>query len=93
MLKFDVIIADVKSLLWIISNEKAPGLDGYNSYFFKQTWDVVGDEVSAAIIDSFNTGKLLKSVNVTTITLILKVKRPSHVSDFRLIACCYIIFK
>ena len=76
-----------------IPNDKAPGLDGYNSYFFKQTWDVIGEDVSDVVLDFFKTGKLLKSINVTSITLIPKVKTPANVSDYRPIACCFVIYK
>ncbi|XP_057251794.1 uncharacterized protein LOC125498534 [Beta vulgaris subsp. vulgaris] len=37
-------------------------------------WEVIGDEVCEAVLDFFKTGKLLKVINVTTLTLIPKVK-------------------
>lgn len=41
----------------------------------------------------FLDGKLLKYINNTVITLEPKVKRPSNVSEFRLIACCNVVYK
>lgn len=74
---------DVKKVLQSIPGEKAPGMDGFNSSFFKHSWEIVGEEVADAVLDFFQSGKLLKVINVTCITLIPKVKSPSHVSDFR----------
>lgn len=54
---------------------------------------MIGEEISAVVLDFLNTSKLLKVVNVIAITLILKVKRPSHVSDFRPISYCLVLYK
>ena len=61
---------DVKRVMFSIPNDKAPGIDGFNSYFFKHCWEVIGYEVCEAVLDFFRTGKLLKVINVTTLTLI-----------------------
>lgn len=77
-----------------IPNEKALGLDEYNSFFYKHTWKIIGDDISDVVLDFFRTGKLLKGVNVTSITLIPKVKSPANVNDYRpSIAYCSIIYK
>ncbi|XP_019241615.1 PREDICTED: uncharacterized protein LOC109221601 [Nicotiana attenuata] len=49
--------------------DKAPVIDGYNAYFFKKAWVIIEDEVIQAIKELFNTGKLYKAVNCTTLTL------------------------
>lgn len=74
---------DVKYAMFSIPNDKAPGLDRYNHCVYKQRWDMIGGEITVAMLDFFNTGKLLKSVNVTTIILIPNVKIPTHVSDLK----------
>ncbi|XP_074289178.1 uncharacterized protein LOC141614321 [Silene latifolia] len=43
--------------------------------------------------DFFRTGKLLKQVNTTTLTLIPKVTNPVSVIEFRPIACCNTVYK
>lgn len=45
------------------------------------------------MLEFFRTGKLLKAINATSITLIPKVKSPTHVSDYRPISCCSVIYK
>ncbi|XP_074317710.1 uncharacterized protein LOC141653760 [Silene latifolia] len=63
--------------------DKSPGPDGYTSAFFKDSWDVIGEDVCAAIKDFFSTGKLLNQINATNITLILKLAQvlPDIISD------------
>lgn len=84
---------DVKRVMFSIPNDKAPGIDGFNSCFFKHCWEVIGEDISEAVLDFFKTGKLLKVINVTTLTLIPKVKVPENVSEFRPIACCTMLYK
>ncbi|XP_056698138.1 uncharacterized protein [Spinacia oleracea] len=85
------------SLFWsIMTNrrqKKAPGLDGFSSHFFKATWSIVSTNICAAISDFSITSKILKEVNVTSITLVPKVTVPASVGDFRPIACCPILYK
>ncbi|XP_056685706.1 uncharacterized protein [Spinacia oleracea] len=84
---------EVKNALFSIPGTKAPGPDGFGSYFYKDAWHIVGDEVIAAILDMLQNGKLLKEVNHTAITLIPKTKCPKDVSEFRPISCCNTIYK
>ena len=93
MLVAEISDKEIKQAMWSIPGSKAPGPDGYNSTFFKRSWDIVGKDVCDAIRDFFTHGKLLKEVNCTKLTLIPKVQYPHHVSEFRPIACCNTIYK
>ncbi|XP_074282927.1 uncharacterized protein LOC141607475 [Silene latifolia] len=84
---------EIKKCIFSIPSSKAPGPDGYSSQFFKDSWAIIGNDVSAAIIDFFNTGQLLKQLNATLVTLIPKVVNPSSVLEFRPITCCNVIYK
>lgn len=53
----------------------------------------MGKEVTKATKQFFQTGKLLKGVNCTTISLVPKVKNLTFVKEFRPIACCTILYK
>ncbi|KAK4381744.1 Retrovirus-related Pol polyprotein from type-2 retrotransposable element R2DM, partial [Sesamum angolense] len=88
-----VTIDEVKIAFFDIEEDKAPIPDGFSSGFFKAAWPVVGEEVSKAIIDFFKTGRLLKQLNATLLTLIPKVRTPHSVAEFRPISYCNVICK
>lgn len=84
---------DVKYVLDDIPCNKAPGMDGFGSLFFKLSWVTLKHYVHADVSYFFLTGKIPKKVNVTSITLVPKVSVPATVGDFRPIACCLVIYK
>uniref|UniRef100_A0A803N4Z2 Uncharacterized protein n=1 Tax=Chenopodium quinoa TaxID=63459 RepID=A0A803N4Z2_CHEQI len=86
-------LEDVKQALWGIEENKAPGLDGYSSKFFKASWHIVGQDLSLTILDFFQNGKLLSQVNTTVLTMVPKVDNASKVSQYRPIACCNVLYK
>lgn len=65
----------------------------YGAYFFKQAWEVVGNDVIQAIKHFFDTNHLLKEVSSTILTLMPKVSNLSTCHDFKLIGCCNTIYK
>ncbi|KAL0439820.1 UNVERIFIED_CONTAM: hypothetical protein Slati_2465000 [Sesamum latifolium] len=73
---------EIKQTVFDIDEVKAPGPDGYSSGFFKAAWPIVGEEVTRAIMEFFMTGRLLKQVNSTLISLIPKVTTPTVVAEF-----------
>ena len=84
---------EVKNALWSIPGVKAPGPDGFGSFFYRDAWHIVGDDVIAAVLDVLQSGKLLKELNHTVITLIPKTKCPKNVSEYRPISCCNTLYK
>ncbi|XP_021714658.1 uncharacterized protein LOC110682631 [Chenopodium quinoa] len=85
--------AEIDSAINGISDDKAPGVDGFNSRFFKHSWDIVKFEVYEAVHEFFDKGSLYPQWNCTTLTLVPKVQNPSFVKDFRPIACCTVLYK
>jgi hypothetical protein len=53
---------------------KASSLDGVSMGFFQNHWDIVGDEVCQAVLDTLNYGIMPTHLNMTHIVLIPKVK-------------------
>lgn len=56
----------------ILGNNKAPGIDGFNGYFFEASWNVVKRDVTSAVQDFFMHNRLYKHVNCVLFTLIPK---------------------
>ncbi|GJY18245.1 hypothetical protein Tco_0389736 [Tanacetum coccineum] len=84
---------EIKEAMFSMGNDKSLGPDGYTAVFFKEAWDIVGNDVIKAIKEFFTNGKLLKELNHMIIPLIPKVQTPSRVNDYRPISCCNVLFK
>ncbi|GJX80231.1 hypothetical protein Tco_0328380 [Tanacetum coccineum] len=89
----DVSDDEVKMALFDIDRNKAPGLNGFSSHFFKAAWSTIGADVCKAVKEFFKSGKLLKEVNTTVISLVPKLQTPRVVSDYRPIACYNVVYK
>lgn len=85
--------SDVVEALKSIDANKAPGPDGFSTGFFRDNWDIVHGDVKGAIINFFNSSKLLGQINATSITLVPKVQCPKNVGDFRPISSCNTTYK
>ena len=72
---------------------KAPSPDGMPPIFYQHYWESIGDDVAKAVISCLNIGVFPVGLNHTYITLIPKVKSLEHVTEFRPIALCNILYK
>lgn len=79
--------------LFDIEDDKATGLDGYFSAFFKTSWETTRSDLCNTVKEFFANGKFLKHINHTIITLIPKVSHNAHVHDSRPITYCNILYK
>ncbi|KAL0440718.1 UNVERIFIED_CONTAM: Retrovirus-related Pol polyprotein from type-2 retrotransposable element R2DM [Sesamum radiatum] len=59
-----VTIDDVKTIMFDIEEDKSPGPDGFSLGFYKAAWPIVGEEISKAIMDFFNTDRCALKVDL-----------------------------
>jgi hypothetical protein len=84
---------EIQQVILSMNRSKASGPDGFSAGFFQQAWPIVGEDVCDAIMEFFSSGRLLKEVNSTIITLVPKKKNATSMGDFRPISCCNLVYK
>lgn len=84
---------EIKKAMWSFPDDKALGIDGFNSGFYKAAWPVVGKDVTDTIRNFFAAGALPNLWKVTTITLIPKIKCPNIPKDYKAFSCCNVVYK
>jgi len=72
---------------------KAPGSDGFPTHFYQCHWDVLRDDVVAAVQQFFVDCCLPEGINDTAIVLIPKGANLEELKDFRPISLCNVIYK
>ncbi|KAF9624332.1 hypothetical protein IFM89_009615 [Coptis chinensis] len=92
-LEVEITDEEVKVALFDMDYNKVPGSDGFNPFFFKDSWEIVGKDFTRAVKNFFGSNKLPRAVNATFLCLIPKVDNPTKVEDFRPIALCNTICK
>ncbi|XP_071699645.1 uncharacterized protein [Rutidosis leptorrhynchoides] len=60
----DIHKKEIKSAIFSIGNNKSPGLDGYTSCFFKESWDIVSCNIVKAVKDLFINESLVDVVSL-----------------------------
>ncbi|XP_071923146.1 uncharacterized protein [Coffea arabica] len=84
---------EVKSVVFAMDGESAAGPDGFSGKFFTCAWDIVAEDVHAAVVCFFCGEVLPRSISSTSIVLISKVQSPQDFTQFRPISLCNFINK
>ncbi|XP_074293276.1 uncharacterized protein LOC141620254 [Silene latifolia] len=84
---------EIEAALFAIQRDKSPGIDGYSSGFFRDSWGIIGHEFTAAIMEFFTKGYMPCGANSIVIALIPKGDSPKSVTEFRPISCCTVFYK
>lgn len=84
---------EIEKTIFSLPNDKSPGPNGFDAFFFKRAWSIMHEDVVSVIKSFFSSSKLLREINCTSITLVPKCTNPSSCNDFRPISCCNTIYK
>lgn len=93
LLEREVTKEEIKGFLFKMPGDKSPGPDGFTSEFFKESWSVIGDDITVAIQSFFITWFLPKGLNSTILALIPKKNEAQEMRDYRPISCCNVLYK
>lgn len=84
---------EVHTALFEMSPSKAMGKDVFNTFFYQNNWDTIGDSVWELISKAFETGIFPTEINATLLVLIPKIDSPENLSQFRPISLCNVLYK
>jgi hypothetical protein len=85
--------AEVEKALHLMKPNKAPGPDGFTAGFYQLHWELLGNDVTVAVLDFLNGGTLPDDLNNTTIVLIPKTNNPQEIKEYRPILLCNVLYK
>lgn len=84
---------EVKTVVFRMHLDKAPGVHGLNPGFFQKCWDVVGEAVTNEVLFWLEEGRLPEGTNYTMIVLLPKKNCPESMRDLRPISLCNVVYK
>jgi hypothetical protein len=73
---------EVYKVICSMNKNKAPDPDGFSAGFFQAAWPVVGEAVCEVVLEFFHTGKMLREVNATILTIVPKKPNLAAVGDY-----------
>uniref|UniRef100_A0A803PPK4 Reverse transcriptase domain-containing protein n=1 Tax=Cannabis sativa TaxID=3483 RepID=A0A803PPK4_CANSA len=86
-------LVEIKEVVWSIPPLKASSLDGMPGNFFKDLWEIVGNDVVSTVVKFFETGEMVKELNQTFAVLIPKKMGANCFDDYRPISLCNFTYK
>jgi len=85
--------AEVKSVVFQMEHNKAPGPDGFLVEFYQVFWNLIKDDLMALFTDFHKEELNLYSLNFGIITLIPKVQEATKIQQYRPICVLNVSFK
>ncbi|GJW16081.1 RNA-directed DNA polymerase, eukaryota, reverse transcriptase zinc-binding domain protein [Tanacetum coccineum] len=93
ILESEVSLEEIKEVVWDCGSDKSPRPDGFSFGFIKRYWNMMKNDIFAAISEFSNNGDIPIGCNASFITLIPKIESPLVVNDFRPISLIGILYK
>ncbi|KAL5716607.1 hypothetical protein ACHQM5_009747 [Ranunculus cassubicifolius] len=84
---------EVKATVFTMNAGSSPGPDGFHGLFFQSCWEIVGKDVTRAVISFFKDSFMPSSLNSNFIILLPKIRNPKNVSHYRPICLSNFAFK
>ena len=84
---------EFKKAIFQMGATKSPGSDSMPALFSQKYWNIVGLEVTEAVLNFLNYGDFIDKINQTFIFLIPKVKSLENMKQFHLISLCNVFYK
>ena len=79
--KTQLVLLKSWNVVFSIGKNKASRPDGFTTEFFKESWQTIGQDLTAVVMDFFEQGRLLKEVGNTIIALVPKTAVPASQND------------
>ncbi|KAA3472035.1 reverse transcriptase [Gossypium australe] len=92
-LRREFTIEDIRTALFQMHPNKAPGPDGFHALFFQRFWDTLKEAMCGFLLPILNEDASPEKVNGTLITLIPKNEAPQDLTHFRPISLCNVLYK
>lgn len=85
--------AEIKSAIFGLSPDSAPGPDGFGEKFFQVSWEIIKFDIINVVGFFFTSTLIPAGLNSNIVTLILKKIGASRVEEFRPIVLGNFLFK
>lgn len=87
-LETEFTIDEIKTAVFALPSDKAPGPDGFPLSFFPEFWETIKDEIFL-FSEFYQNGKIPKGISTAFLTLIPKKVGASFASEFRPISTIF----
>ncbi|CAM6124136.1 unnamed protein product [Calypogeia fissa] len=84
---------ELKDVLDLLPNDKAPGIDGLTAKVFKACWDFIREDLLAMVLDFWATGTLAHCIKEGVLKLIPKKADKRRFKDWRPLTMLTTIYK